>query len=439
MWVPSPGRVSCVTSLLLFSFACSAAFAQTPESKPPARGKIAEVHATGSKRYPEVVIVAASGLKPGDVVGPEELQAAADRLAALGPLANVRYRFTSKGEALNLEFLLDDAPTIPVWFDNFPWFTDEELTAGIKQAVSLFDGTAPEQGALLGVMTDALQRMLASRGVKASVDHNVVAEPGGDKPILEFQVVAPILSINAVQFGDAIAAESKKLKERLSDLVGKPYSRFSIAEFISENVNPLYAEQGYLRAKIGPPETRFTGDPAKPLPDNVLVIIPIAPGPVYHWAGLEWTKDGPASKSFLDPLIPLKNGDLANGTVIIGFWHNVEDVYAAHGFLEAKVDPHPVFDDAAARVSYRVEITAGPRYHMGEMVITGLSVAAEKKLRAEFPIPRGQAFDRVAFDQFLDAGLKRVFADSPVHYDKVGHLLQTHPENQTVDVLLDFQ
>jgi outer membrane protein assembly factor BamA len=409
------------------------------QEKPEPRGRISDLHVSGSKRYAEASILAACGLKPGDTVGREELQAAADRLAALGPFSVARYRFSSKGEEISVEFQVQDATTVPVWFDNFPWFTDAELTEGLKQAVTLFDGTAPQQGTILDAMDAALQQMLASRGVQASVEHSVVAEPGSDRMILEFKAEGANLKVNAVQFSDALAAESPRVQSLLGDLVGKPFSRFTLAVFVNEQVTPLYLEKGYLRVKFGSPQARFTGDPLRPLPDNIRVFLPIEPGPMYHWAGLEWADDAPASRSILDPLIPLKAGDVVNGVQLTGLWHRLEDEYGKHGFLEAKVDPQASYDDVGEKVSFRVSIHAGPQYHMGELVVTGLSVLAEKKLREAWRIPQGQIFDRSYYEEFLSSGLKQAFADYPLHYDKAGHWLRTNPETRTVDVLLDFQ
>ena len=51
--------------------------------------------------------------------------------------------------------------------------------------------------------------------------------------------------------------------------------------------------------------------------------------------------------------------------------------------------PKPQFDDAAHRVSYHVTFIEGAQYRMGEMVITGLSPDAEKRLRRAWLIPPG--------------------------------------------------
>jgi outer membrane protein assembly factor BamA len=432
-------RLSAAALLLTALTLPFALLAQEAQPKPEAKGKITEMRVTGSTRYPESAVIAASGLKIGDVVGREELQAAADRLAGFGPFSTARYRFTSKGDAVSVEFQLEEAPTIPVWFDNFPWFTDDELTDGMKQAVALFDGTAPQQGLILDAMTDALQQMLASRNVKARVQHSIMSEPGGDHLILQFRVEGAVLRVNAVRFGDALASESLRLQSLVSELIGKPFSRFSFAVFTSEQILPLYLEKGFLRVKVGGPQARFTSDPNRPLPDNVLVIVPIEPGPVYHWTGVEWFGDAPASRSFLDPLIQFKPGDIVNGVQVIGLWHRVENEYTKYGFLEAKIVPVPVYDESALRVTYRVTVVAGVQYHMGEMIITGLSVPAEQKLRDAWQIPAGQIFNRVYFDEFLEDGLKKAFADYPLHYAKVGHWLRENPATHTVDVLLDFQ
>jgi len=36
--------------------------------------------------------------------------------------------------------------------------------------------------------------------------------------------------------------------------------------FLSEAIKPIYLQQGFLRAKLGPPEVRLTGDPNQSCP-----------------------------------------------------------------------------------------------------------------------------------------------------------------------------
>jgi len=110
--------------------------------------------------------------------------------------------------------------------------------------------------------------------------------------------------------------------------------------------------------------------------------------------------------------------------------------------MQAKVDPAPSYDDAAHTVAYSVRIDEGKLFRFGSMIITGLSLNAERILRESWPIPQGQLFDKVKFEEFLtkvQAHSPDIFKDLPIHYDEVGHWLQPDEAKGTVDVLLDFK
>jgi outer membrane protein assembly factor BamA len=402
-------------------------------------GKLVAIQAEGSRRFPAAKIVVASGLHVGDTVGREELQAAADRLAQLGTFSSVQYKFSSRAEDVTLEFHLEDAPRLPVSFDNFPWFSDAELTQALEEALVLFDGAAPEQGTILESMAETLGRLLRSHGINARVEHRLIGQPGAEGMVQQFRVEGASLRVSAVQFQDALATEDKRVRQVLGELLGKAYSRFTIERFTLEQVRPVYLEQGYLRVRFATPLARFTGNPNQPLPDTVLVIVPIEPGPAYRWGGASWSGSTEFNSAALDELMGLKTGERANGMKITGGWERVQTEYGHRGYLDATIKPEASFDDASGQVRYRAAISEGSQYRMGQMVITGLSPAAERKLIAAFRLARGEVFDRVYFEEFLATGIKQAFGDYPVHYDRVGHWLRTNPENKTVDVLLDFQ
>ena len=88
---------------------------------------------------------------------------------------------------------------------------------------------------------------------------------------------------------------------------------------------------------------------------------------------------------------------------------------------------------------YRVTIQEGPQYHMGNLVLTGLSLEGERRIRTAFPIAAGAVFNKDMYENFLATGIKAAFAGLPVHYEKIGRFLQEDQKNATVDVMLDFQ
>lgn len=419
--------------------ALAVALLAPPQQNPSATAKLAAIKVTGSHRYRGADIAATSGLHVGDSVTREEIDRAANQLLELGPFTSAYYHFTSSGESLYLEFQVEDAPAVPVSFDNFPWFTDAELTDAIKQAVTLFDGTAPEQGTILEQITQALEKLMVTRDIHAKVERTLVAQPASEQMMQQFRVEGASLRIEAVEFGDALASRSSRVQDRLSDLVGKPYSRFAVELFAHEQVRPLYLERGHLRARIGRPTVRFSGEPNRPLPDRVIVIVPIDPGPAYRWGGVAWNGNQVFTSTALDEFMGLKRDEVANGAKIAGGYLRVRDEYGRRGYLDVKFDPKPSYDDAAQRVSYSVAFTEGVQYRLGELVITGLSLTAEHKLQGAWRLARGQIFDRLYFDEFLATGIKQAFADYVVNYNEVGHWLRTEPSTRTVHVLLDFK
>jgi outer membrane protein assembly factor BamA len=110
-------------------------------------------------------VIATSGLKIGETFSAEATDAAAQRLVNSGLFKRVAYRTRNVGANVTITFQLEElkGQTSPVVFDNFIWFTDEELTAAIKREVPTFNGSAPDVGNTNENIKKALQNLLAER------------------------------------------------------------------------------------------------------------------------------------------------------------------------------------------------------------------------------------------------------------------------------------
>lgn len=400
---------------------------------------LASAEATGSKRFSSDQIVAATGLQKGSPVKREDLQAAADRLAQLGEFATVQYRFSSVEAGVKVEYQVTDAPAVPVLFDNFPWFAADELSAALKNSVVLFDGQAPEGGAILDAMSGALEKLLETRGVHARVSHTLTTASGNDQRIQVFRVEGAALNVEGIEFTDALAKNDRGIRELAASLVGKPFSRDAIELFEAEHVRPLYLAQAHVRVQFGEPRARFTGNPNKPLPDTVLVIAPINPGPAYSWDGVSWNGNAAIASKDLTQLLGLRIGEPADGVKIEGGWERALEAYSHIGYLDASLSKEARYDDANHRIAYRVSVKEGPQYHMGDLVLSGLSLEGERRIRSAWKIPAGAVFDQGLFETFLEFGAKQAFVGLPFHYEKIGRWLEKHPQTGVVNVLLDFQ
>lgn len=438
-----PKRAGCTLAAVLWLVAASADAlrAQRPPAPAPAPGsaKVVSVMVSGSKKFTSADIARLGGIEPGNLVAREDIQAGADRLGLLGWFNNVQYKFNTTREGVQIEFTLEDAPAVPVAFDNFPWFTEQEMAQAIRSETGLYDGTAPEGGDALDKMKQALQKLLAARGIRGEVSATLLAGPGESGMMQQFRLNGPLVKVGAIEFSDPLPRTDKHIAERLSDITGKPYSRFTLDLFAFEYVRPIYLSRGYLRVHFGAPETRFAGDPRQPSPDTVAVRLTIEAGPVYKWSGATWSGNAAFDNASLDQMTGLAPGDPADGNKIEATWNRLQTEYGKRGYIDAKIDPQPAFDDAAAKVSYRVAIAEGIQYRVGQMVITGLSLAGERQLLSAWALPRGEVFNKQYYEDFVARGARKIFENSVVHFETIGHLLRPNPDTKLVDIFLDFQ
>ena len=401
-----------------------------------------EIHADGLKKLTEAQVISLSGLATGAQVGRKELQDGADALVRTGLFAKVSYNFTTHNDALTLTFHLDENPRLPVSYDNFPWYADSELDDAVRKDLPFYDGTLPEGGAVVEQAAISLQAFLAAHGTNVQIEQAVLLSPLTDGSFHQFRVEGLAPQIASMEFSDAHLKESLAVQQHLPEILGKPYSRLAIDVFLAEAIRPVYLEDGYLRAKIGPAEVRLSGNPHQKLPEQIPVYVPCQPGPVYHWNGVEWSGNQALSTITLTRTLGLKPGDVANGMNIETGWDRIREEYGQRGYLEVKLTPTSTYDDQAHTISYAVSITEGPAFHFNQMTITGMSLAGERMILEAWPIKPGELFDKKVFEQFLnrlEIHRETIFKDLPLHYDNVGHWLQTDPAKSTVDVLLDFK
>jgi outer membrane protein assembly factor BamA len=429
-----PSFAATAIAALVLVLCCASVNAQTAELR--------EVKSDGQKKLTEAQVAELAGLKVGAQVGKEDLQKAADALVTSGLFATVKYDFKTRAEGLTLNFHVTESPRISAYYDNFPWFGDSELNDAIRARLPFFDGTLPEGGNVVEFATDAIHALLKSHNLDLAVQHQVVANPLADGNIQQFAVEGAGLQIASLSFSDAALATNGAVQQHLSEITGKPYSRTTIEVFLAEHIRPVYLKQGFLQAKLGPPEIRLSGPPTAKLPEQLPVFVPIAAGDIYKLGELQWSGNNVISSIALESYFAMKPGAVADGMEIEAALDRIREEYGRRGYLDAAVQPATSFDEAAHTVSYKVGITEGTQYHMGGWVITGVSTNGEAKVRATFPIAAGDVFDKLKYEDFLtklQTHSPVIFGDLPIHYESVGHWLRTDGAKATVDVLLDFK
>ena len=420
-------------------FAVIALRAQAPA---PATAALRQISTDGLKSLPESAVLPLTGLTIGLQVGRADLQAGADHLLQTGLFSNVNYNFQTHGDGVTVTYHLAEAPLLAVYFDNFPWFADSELTHAIHAKLPFYDGRLPAEGGVVDQATESITALMVTRGLNTPIEHVPIANPLGDGEILQFHVLGAAMHIAGITFGDPALSFSLAIQQHLAEIVGKEYSRSAVDIFLAEQIRPYYLERGFLRVKLGPPEVRLSGNPNQKLPDNLPVFVPVVVGQPYKWNGAQWHGNSALSEVTLNNLLGEKSGTSANGMELEAGWDRIREEYGHKGYLDVKLDATPTYDDTARTIAYSVSIEEGQPYHFGKLVLSGLSLEGERRLTKAWPIAANALFDKSLYEDFLTKAQTqpaKIFGDLPVHYDSVGHWLQTDPKQNTVDVLLDFK
>src|ERR1700675_1612649 len=413
---------------------------------PPVHAQTAtlrEVRVEGAKHLTEAQIGSLTGLAAGSQVGRKDLQDAADALVHTGLFAKVNFKFDTHNDNLVVTFHVEENPRLPVSYDNFPWYSDSELDDALRKERPFYDGHLATAGQVVERAAGVLKEFVSARDPHVEITHQVVLSPLSDGSEQQFTVEGPVPKIAKLEFSDPKLTEDMGVRAHIAEIVGHAYSRMTINVFLAEQIRPIYQQQGFLQAKIGPAEVRLSGNPnQQKLAEQMPVYVACVPGAIYRWKGVEWKGNAAISSITLTKTMGLKAGDVANGQAIEGGWERVQEEYGQRGFLEAKVTPVAAYDDSAHTAAYEVSIVEGKGYGYGSMAISGMSLAGERKIKEAWSMKPGDLFDKKVFEDFLfrlDSHRETVFKDLPVHYDTVGHFLQTDPAKGTVEVLLDFK
>jgi outer membrane protein assembly factor BamA len=417
---------------LLFSLVlCATINAQTTP-----QAKLFAVAQNGSRNFSSAEIAEVGGLQKGAMVDQPAIQAAANRLAGSGLFSSVRYQFSTDANGLSVTFQLQDAPLFPVSLDNIPWVTLADLTTALNQAGIPFHGTAPATGTIDGQIAQQLQKMLEAKDIHATVAYTVSATPGTEDEIIQFKATGADVKLSSLQFTDPLASRDPAIQNKLPSIKGQPFSLAAIESFDVANVQPVYLAHSYLQVTFGAPVVQLSGQ------DAVQVSVPVTPGPAYLWGGVSWNGNHAYTTADLNSLVTaagLSAGQPADGNKIVAIWKSVREAYGHRGYIDATVEPKEHFDAAKHSAAYVVNISEGDQYHMGKLVLSGLSIDAERRLRAAWKIPQGQVFDQTYCDFFISKGAMDALKGLPAAQDKMGHYLQKNPQQHTVDVMIDFE
>lgn len=386
-------------------------------------------------------VITLSGLQIGQAVDGTVLDAAANKMMQSGLFRRLGYRTRTNRDGAIVTFDIEEsAVSLPIVFENFVWFTDDELLAAIRQDVPFFNGTAPATGDTTDKIAAALQRLLAARNINARVEY--LPYVSKEKQELLFTVRGARIPICSLHFPGASAIPEAELIKASREILNTEYSKKDIATFAPIKLIPLYRHLGYLRTEFQPATVSMENSAA--CPSGVSVTIPVEEGAVYTWAGSEWNGNEKLTVDDLAGALGMNPGEVADGFKIEKGLKEVRRAYAGRGYLSAQVKESIEFAEGRSAVRYIFNITEGPRFFMGNLIISGLAPADVEALKSKWTLGANSVFDETYIDQFRQTALREFMAGL---IQRSRGAARTHVEvatrpdaaKLTVDVLITFK
>jgi outer membrane protein insertion porin family len=423
-------RWSGLFSILLLLVAGQASGQQAKE---PTSWTLTKIEATGLQRYTQELVIAESGLKVGQQVDVAMLTSAAERLRNSGFFAKAGYSYRYLDTQLELTFKTEEMVwNLPVIFDNFIWFSDEELIQAIAAEVPTFAGLAPKSGAVIPRISKVLERLLQERKIAGQIDYTPSYELSGADKNHIFSVKGVNLSICALRFPKAAGIAEGDLIKKARPLLDNPYSKGFIVEFAKANLVPFYRERGHLQVKFLGIQT--SQEAAGGCKNGVTMAMLFDEGAAYRLDKVEWANNSALAVRELDSLLALKAGEVANGIKFDSGIKAIRAAYGRLGFIRAALSTTPVFDDAGRLVSYRITVNEGSQYRMGNLILHGLPDKEVERAQKKWRLKPGDIYDGAYITEYtrtdLDAKWSARIADAKINVNK---------ESLTVDVVIYFQ
>jgi len=407
----------------------------SPRDLPASAFKLVAINVSGTKRYSPAEITEASGLKVGERATDSDFKVAAQHLGDTGVFSDVAYSFQYANTGTKLDFqLTDNDKLVPARFENFVWFSDQELLDRLHARVPLFQGSLPLSGNLADQVSEALQALLIEHDVSGRADYlRAGGHDGGPIEAFQFSVTGMSIRVRNCSFTGASAEEQPSLETAARHVQNTDYSRTALLVQEEKDFLPIYLARGYLKAKFGTAQTKVAD--ATPQATLVDLTIPVDRGLQYKLDSIELSGNNTIAADQLHKALHLQVGQPVDAVQLGKDLGAIKKLFGSKGYMAAIVDADPTYDDSQSTVKYQLRIAEGDVYKMGDLDIQGLDKRTTVKLFDSWKLLGGDVYDSSYPQRFLHDSADQIIE---VAKWKVGLYESLNPKDKTVDVTLRF-
>ena len=390
----------------------------------------------GDPEYTSQELLDAAGLKTGVVLSYTDMQDYSKRLLDSGVFASVAFKF----DGVDLTFMLAPSTDLyPVRLENLPLTPGAELDAQLHEQVPLYHGKVPTEGGINDDIRPALEKMLAAEGLQATVMATASPTEGTHKTgAVTYSISAPPVAVGIAHVDGVSDAYRARVQAVAVEAAKDPFSTADSAANLERVIEQFYGDQGYAAARA---QVAEAGAPA--LQSGVIVVpfsIQVEEGRVYQVAAIHLPPGTPVTQEEIDKALSPSIVGASIGVRVRSIWLMISERYQSKGYLDCKVTPHAVFDDANAKVSYNVDVEPGPVYHLAFVKFDNVTDEMRSLLIRNWQMLPGDPFDKSYVATFIlkwqqqDPVLRRSLAGVKVTYN-----VMANPDTHDVNVLIRLE
>jgi outer membrane protein assembly factor BamA len=232
-----------------------------------------------------------------------------------------------------------------------------------------------------------------------------------------FKVTGVKVPVCSVHYTGSAAVREEDLIAKSKVLFDNDFSREAASAFPQFTLLPIYRDMGRLRAQITFETAKVVeNDSCK---NGVALTYVVDEGDIYTWAGSEWTGNNLLNAADLDRALGFRTKEVAGAARIDKAFMRARELYWKQGYITVVMKPSPVFNDEARSVVYRIGVSEGQRYKMGNLSFTGFSEADTAKLKGLWKLQPGDIYDGTYFNQYIRAVMRPLTEKRTVDKDRL--------------------
>jgi outer membrane protein assembly factor BamA len=391
----------------------------------------------GAPEYSNQELLATVGYIKDTPIAYSEVKSHSQRLLDTGLFESASFTYNG----VNLVFTLVPSTALySVRLQNLPLTPGKELDAALLDRVPLYHGKVPFDGGLTEQVRQALEAMLAAKGIQTTV----AATPYTDEKLHEVTAISYAITTPPVRVGEIhLEGVSPELQAKVKLVVDRTkrtdYDTENTADNIEHAFALFYSDEGYAAVKV---QAERLGDPvmsseAIEIPFNVIV----EEGRHYKLGSIHLPSGEPLTLAEINKTAGVVSNTVEKMSVKDGVTLRtalafITGQYKSKGFMDCVVTPHPQYDDTNGIVNYTLEVQTGAVYTMGKLTIENGADDLRAAMLAAWKLPEGAVFSEKAIRDYYTSqsdktALGRTFASVNCKYKMAANLV-TH----TVDVTL---